>query len=141
MIKSRFGKTVWLASFAALAATFIGTFVYSGLNKAKAQPTANLPDIIVTTVTTATAIPIAPVNPSRRSFQICTATNPIWFAPVNPSGMTPVTPAANNGIQILANTCFVPGTLIANSGTSGGMGAAFNAISTGGNAIVSVLEY
>lgn len=108
---------------------------------ARAQPTAILPTITVTTVTTATAIAIVAYNPTRRSFQICTQTNPIWFAPVNPASMTPVTPAANNGILIAAGACFTPPSLLTASGTSGGMGAAIQAISTGGNAIVSVLEF
>lgn len=123
------------------ALAIISAIVLWGPPRAHSQPTAILPDIIVTTVTTATAIQIAPVNPTRRSFQICTATNPIWFAPVNPAGMTPVTPASGTGITIAAGACFTPATFVAASGTSGGMGAAFFAISTGGNATVSFLEY
>lgn len=139
---ARAREASWTAAFALFAAIFVLTILYWGFGgKAKAQPTANLPDMIITSVTTGAVAAIAPVNPSRRSFQICTATNPIWWAPTNPPGMTQVTPAANNGILIAAGTCFVPPALIAASGTSGGMGAALNAIATGGTAIVTVLEY
>jgi hypothetical protein len=123
-------------AFALFAAVFVLSLLYFGSgHKAKAQTTANLPDMVITTVGTAAVVQIIGTNPARRSLQICTATNPIWWAPVNPPGMTPVTPAANNGILIAAGTCFISPAL------AGGMGAAINAISTGGNAIVSVLEY
>lgn len=135
-------ELAYSVAFALIAAAFIAFVVTYGGHKARAQPTANLPDIISTPgVTTGAAVQIAPVNPSRRSFQICAFSNSINFAPVNPSGMTPVTPAATVGIPIAAGACYSPPALIANSGTSGGMGAAFQAIGVSGTAVVSFLEF
>jgi len=119
-----------------LAAVFAAALVVS----VPAQPTLIAPTATVTTVTTATPIQIVGVNPSRRAFQICAATNPILFAPVNPAGMTAVTVSATVGIPVAAGTCFISANVTA-SGTSGGVGAALNAISTGGNAPTTVLEY
>lgn len=121
-----------------LLAVLVSLFM---MKNADAQPTAILPTITVTSVTTGAAVQIIAFNPSRRSFQICTATNPIWFAPVNPASMTAVTPASGTGITIAAGACFTPPSLITASGTSGGMGAAIQAIATGGTATVSVLEF
>jgi hypothetical protein len=107
----------------------------------RAQITASAPDIIVTTgVTNGAAVSIAGVNPGRRAFQICAATNSIFFAPVNPPGMPVVTPTTTSGVPVAAGACFTSALLTA-SGTSGGMGAAFQAIGNSGTAVVSFLEY
>lgn len=78
-------------------------------------------------------------NPSRKSIQICnpSATTIVWIAPA------PTVPLANNGGSISlpavssgTTTCFTPPT-----GVTGGLGAAWNGISAGGNASVTVLEW
>lgn len=107
----------------------------------RAQFTASAPDIIVTTgVTNGAAVVIAPVNPSRRAFQICAAAQSISFAPVNPAGMTAVTPTTTSGIPVASGACFTS-ALVTASGNSGGMGASFQAIGVSGTAVVSFLEY
>lgn len=110
--------------------------------ESKAQPTGSLPVATVTTnVTTGAAVQIIGVNPSRRNIQICAFTNSINIAPVNPAGMTAVTPSSTVGIPVLSGACFQGPNFLAASGTSGGMGAAFNAIGVSGTATVTVLEY
>jgi hypothetical protein len=112
-------------------------------SKVRAQPTASLPDIILTTgITTGAVVQIAAVNPSRRSFQIC-ATTAMNVAPINTGSLAPVVPtstATGNGIPIAAGACLTPPLLTA-SGTSGGMGAAWNAIAQTATGNVSFLEY
>jgi hypothetical protein len=131
-------RNVAVALVAALIVT--GAFVAIG-HRAKAQFTAIAPVAISTPgVTTGAAVPIAGANPSRRAFQICTFTNSINFAPVNPAGMTPVTPTATVGIPVAAGACFTS-ALVTASGNSGGVGAAFQAIGVSGTAVVTFLEY
>jgi hypothetical protein len=132
----------WRALVAAgLAAGFIA-FALSA-SKVRAQPTASLPDIILTTgITTGAVVQVAPVNPSRRSFQICVSTA-MNVAPINTGNIAPVVPtttATGNGIPIAAGACLTPPLLTA-SGTSGGMGAAWNAIAQTATGNVSFLEY
>ena len=91
-------------------------------------------------VTNGAAVQIIAANPSRRAFQICAFTNSINFSPVNPAGMTAVVPSATVGIPVAAGACFVS-ALVTTSGTSGGVGAAFQAIGVSGTAVVTFLEY
>lgn len=129
--------TTWLIGAAFIAGLVL---VAAGIiGKAKAQLTAISP-VITTTTLGASAAQIVGVNPSRRAIQICAATAAITIAPVNPSGMTAVTPSSTIGIPVStgAGNCFSSPFLTA-SGTSGGVGAAWQAF--GNTAVVSVLEY
>jgi hypothetical protein len=132
----------WPFTLAILAFLACGAGVGAIVNKAKAQPTAILPTATSTTgVTTGAAVQVIGVNPSRRSIQICSFSNSANLAPVNPSGMTAVTPSATVGIPVASGACFTPPSLLTASGTSGGMGAAWQAIGVSGTASITVLEY
>jgi hypothetical protein len=106
----------------------------------KAQPTLSLPFATVTSVTSA-GQQIIGANPSRRAISICLAAvaQSVTFIPA------PATPASlTSGITIFGSAtvpppCFTSPTLTA-SGTSGGVGAAWNAISSG-TINVTVLEW
>jgi hypothetical protein len=120
-----------------LAAVFAAALVVS----VPAQTTGIGPVATSTAgVTTGAAVQIIAANPSRRAFQICAFSQSINFAPVNPAGMTPVVPSATVGIPIAAGACFVSAP-VTNSGTSGGVGAAFQAIGVSGTAVVTFMEY
>ena len=120
-----------------LAAVFAAALVVS----VPAQTTGIGPVATSTAgVTNGAAVQVVAANPSRRAFQICAFTASINFAPVNPAGMTPVVPSATVGIPVAAGACFISAT-ITNSGTSGGVGAAIQAIGVSGTAVVTVLEY
>lgn len=104
----------------------------------------NAPVITVTSVGNATAVQIVGANPSRRGIIICTATQNIWFAPVNPAGMTAVTPAVSTGVLLTTASpgpCWSPPYGILNAGSAVNVGAAFFAIAATGTATVSVLEF
>jgi hypothetical protein len=124
---------------AALATASMVAGAYVGIGKA--QPTLNLPFATVTSVTTA-GQQIIGSNPSRRSIQICfpAVAGSVTFAPA------PITPVSlTTGITVTLTAtpstpiCYTPPPLTA-SGTTGGAGAAWNAIaSTTIN--VTVLEW
>jgi hypothetical protein len=123
-------------------AVAMGLALWGVLAPLQAQPTAILPVATSTTgVTTGAAVQIIGVNPTRRNIQICAFTNSINIAPVNPAGMTAVVPSATVGVPVASGACFSAPTLIVSSGTSGGLGAAFQAIGISGTASVTVLEY
>jgi hypothetical protein len=122
-----------------IAAVFAAALVVS----VPAQPTVSLPFATVTPVT-ASSVQIIGANPSRRGLQICypavAGSVTIAPAPITPVSLTtgiPVTMTATPSTPI----CFSPPTLTA-SGTSGGVGAAWNAIGSGAGPFnVTVLEY
>lgn len=137
-------KAVFAAAM--IAAVVAAMFVLVPRFPAEAQPTVNLPTATVTSgVTNGAVVQIIGYNPGRRAIQICSGNGASNILPVNPAGMTAVTPtttANGTGIQVAANTCYSSPTLLTNSGTSGGQTAAWNAIAqTATNANISVLEY
>ena len=128
-------------SVAATVIAALGTVALVLTVPSVAQFTAVAPVATSTTgVTTGAAVSIVGANPTRRAIQICAFTNSINFAPVNPASMTPVVPSATVGIPVASGACFISATVTA-SGTSGGVGAAFQAIGVSGTAAVTVLEY
>jgi hypothetical protein len=125
----------FLAAFAT-ASIIAGAYVGIGT----AQPTISLPIGTVTAVA-GSSVQIVGANPSRRALQICipNVAQTIAFLPA------PLTPTVTSGISMVGSTtgqgaqCFTTPN-ITSSGTSGGVGAAWNAIASG--AInVTVLEY
>jgi hypothetical protein len=128
-----------IATFAIAVAAFVavGVAFYS---QGQAQLTVSLPFATVTSVTTA-GQQIIGANPSRRAIQICLAAvaQSVTFIPA------PATPVSlTSGITIVGSAtappaCFTNPTVTA-SGSSSGVGAAWNAISSG-TINVTVLEW
>ena len=119
-----------------IAAVFAAALVVS----VPAQTTVSLPFATSVSVTTSSAQLIG-ANPSRRALTICTpgSTNVVAIAPA------PITPVQPGGPGVIitgtatASNCFTT-PLVQNSGTSGGVGAAWNAIASA-TTVVLVLEY
>lgn len=131
-------------ALAALVAGGIGAAVVIGTKKpAKAQVTANSPVVTVTSINNGNTAQIVAYNPSRRAIQICVATTAMTIVPVNPPGMPVVTPSATVGIPVStgAGNCYSSPFDALNSGTGGGVGAAWQAFANGGTSNVTVLEY
>jgi len=136
-------KKIFAAYAVAVAAAVAFFWTISSDLIVKAQPTVSLPFATVTPVT-ASSVQIIGANPSRRGLQICypavAGSVTIAPAPITPVSLTtgiPVTMTATPSTPI----CFSPPTLTA-SGTSGGVGAAWNAIGSGAGPFnVTVLEY
>ena len=108
----------------------------------KAQPTLSLPFATVTGVAQ-TSVQIIGANPSRRSIQIClpavAAVVMIAPAPITPVSLTTGI-AMTSTATITGPLCFTPPPLTA-SGSTGGAGAAWNAIASTGTVNVTVLEW
>lgn len=109
---------------------------------AHAQPTVSLPTVTNTSVTSGAAVQIIPYNPGRRSITICNqaGTSALTVVPVNVTSAV-VTPTASVGIPIAVGTCFAPPQVLTNSGTSGGVTAAWSAIAAGATTNALVLEW
>jgi len=133
-------KKIFAAYAVAVAAAVAFFWTISSDLIVKAQPTISLPFATVTNVA-GSSVQIIGANPSRRAISICLAAvaQSVTFIPA------PATPVSlTSGITIVGSAtvpppCFTSPTLTA-SGTSGGVGAAWNAIASG--AInVTVLEW
>lgn len=126
---------------AALAAILALSLVM--LDHVVAQPTVSLPTATNTSVTSGAAVQIIGYNPSRRSITICNqaGTSALTVVPVNPSGFPAVTPTSSIGVPIAVGTCFSPPQVLTNSGTSGGVTAAWQAIAASTTTQALVLEW
>lgn len=109
----------------------------------RAQPTVSAPVATATSVTSGAAVQIIGYNPSRRSITICNqaGTSALTVVPVNPGGFPAVTPTSSIGVPIATGTCFSPPQVLTNSGTSGGVTAAWQGIVASTTSSVLVLEW
>jgi len=134
-----FSQRLALSIAATLALVGVCTAI---ITTAPAQPTLSLPFATVTGVAQ-TSVQIIGANPSRRSIQIClpavAAVVMIAPAPITPVSLTTGI-AMTSTATITGPLCFTPPPLTA-SGSTGGAGAAWNAIASTGTVNVLVLEW
>jgi hypothetical protein len=124
------------------AALIIGLAVTYLIPPGQAQPTVSLPTATNTSVTSSPAVQIIPYNPGRRSITICNqaGTSTLTVVPVNVTSAV-VTPTASIGVPIAVGTCFSPPQVLTNSGTSGGVTAAWTGIAASTTTNALVLEW